>query len=350
MLPSLAHAQHFPPPLREDTGLVRWSGYVQFRYTGIDSDEDLFALRRLKIMVGGNLTPRIQWYVQGLFKDGNATATDGRAYFQEAWIRYAWRKGAQFAVGQFKPPFGRERFTPDFQIATIDRSLATDALTPDGPYIDSFYRDRGVQVDGEPHKRIRYAAGIFDGRGANHQLHGIGPMVVGQAILRVIQDRQVGKLLGLQTGGAYAARWGRDLPFRSCCRTMEAELAHFRGADRRWQIEASVDWGDASLRAEYIRARVRTSTGSGADFAASGYYMQGAKYISKKWQAVLKYEAFDPNLQVHNARDVRQATAGINYYVRRDRFKVMTGYVHRTERSAPVANDCVQVQLQYFIH
>jgi len=54
MLPTLVNAQQFPPPLREGTGLVRWSGYVQFRYTGIDNDEDLFALRRLKLMVGGN--------------------------------------------------------------------------------------------------------------------------------------------------------------------------------------------------------------------------------------------------------------------------------------------------------
>ena len=130
--PPLLLGQQFPPPLREGSGRFRWSGYVQLRYTAIDNDEDLFALRRVKLMIGGNLTPRVQWYAQGLFKDGNASPTDGRAYFQETWLRYAWRKEVQFAVGQFKPPFGRERFTPDFEIVTMDRSLVTDALTPDG--------------------------------------------------------------------------------------------------------------------------------------------------------------------------------------------------------------------------
>ena len=349
--PALVFGQQFPPPLRDGTGRFRWSSYMQLRYTAVENDKDLFALRRLKLMIGGNLTPRVQWYAQGLFKDGNASATDGRVYFQEAWLRYAWRKGVQFAVGQFKPPFGRERFTPDFEIATIDRSLVTDALTPDGPYIDSFYRDRGVQVDGEPHPAIRYAAGVFDGRGARHGFHGVGPLLVGQALFRPIRERPVaGQAFSLQFGGAYAARWGSDLPFRPCCAAMQAELSHFRGADRRWQAEISADWGNASFRGEYMRATLRFSDPLTPAFPASGYYLQLSKYLAPRWQAVVKHEAFDPNLHVRNGKDIWQTTAGLNYYIRQNRVKVMAGYVHRSERVASVANDLVQIQLQYFIH
>lgn len=351
VVPHRMCGQQFPPPLREGNGAFRWASYMQFRYTAIDSEEDLFALRRFKLMAGGNLGPRIQWYVQGLFKDGNAAVTDGRAYFQEAWIRYAWRKQIQFVLGQFKPPFGRERFTPDFEIATMDRSLVTDTLTPDGPYIDSFYRDRGVQIDGELHKRLRYAVGIFDGRGARHQFHGVGPMIVGQAVIRVVQDRRVAQEpLSLQIGGAYGARWGSDLPFRSCCRALEAELSHFRGSDRRWQLEASADWGDVSVRAEYIHAQLHFAGRPSLGYAAAGYYIQGSKYLAPKWQVVLKHEALDPNDRVSNDKDLRQTTAGINYYIRQNRIKIMTGYVHRAERVASIGNDLVQVQMQYFIH
>jgi phosphate-selective porin len=350
-VPNRMCAQQFPPPLREGTDRFRWAGYVQFRYTSIENEEDLFGLRRFKLMAGGNLGPRLQWYVQGLFKDGNASPTDGRGYFQEAWIRYAWRKGIQVVAGQFKPPFGRERFTPDFEIATIDRSLVTDALTPDGPYVDSFYRDRGVQIDGEPHKRIRYAIGAFDGRGAHHQFHGVGPMVVGQAILRVVQQQQVAhQPVSLQLGGAYAARRGSDLPFRSCCPTLERELSHFRGSDRRWQLEVAADWGSLSVRAEYLRAILHFAEQPALGFAASGYYVLGTKYLAPKWQVVIKHETLDPNTRVSNAKDARQTTAGINYYIRQNRIKAMAGYVHREERIAQVANDLVQFQLQYFIH
>ena len=211
---AILSAQVLPPPLQDSTALFRWSSYVQLRYTNVEGGEDLYGLRRLKVMMGGNLTPRIQWYAQGLFKDGNDSPTDGRVYFQEAWLRFAFRKEIQLVVGQFKPPFGRERFTPDFLILTIDRSLVTDALTPDGPYIDSFYRDRGFQLDGELRRGVRYAASVFDGRGANHQFHGIGPMVVGQVLDELVRDRSfLGRPLTLQVGAATAFRWGRDFAF-----------------------------------------------------------------------------------------------------------------------------------------
>lgn len=349
-VPSLVPGQQFPPPLREGGGRFRWSGYVQLRYTAVEDDQDLLALRRLKLMIGGNLSPRVQWYAQGLFKDGNASTTDGRVYFQEAWLRYAWRKELQFAAGQFKPPFGRERFTPDFEIVTMDRSLVTDALTPAGPYADSFYRDRGIQADGEPLPFLRYAAGIFDGRGANHGVHGIGPLLTGQVLFRPFRDRPAaGRAFSLQLGGAYAARWGTDLPFRSCCPERAGVLTHFRGTDRRWQTEVSVDWGGTSVRAEYLRAGLRPSGGTAAAFPASGFYLQVSRYLTPRWQAVIKYEGLDPNLYVRNGKDVRQTTAGLNCYIRKNQMKVMAGYVHRSERVAPIANDLVQLQLQYFV-
>ncbi|MBI4909516.1 MAG: hypothetical protein HY820_38210 [Acidobacteria bacterium] len=343
--------QFFPPPLRGSTSPLRWSGYVQLRYTNVDNGEDLYGLRRVKLMVGGNLSPRVQWYAQALYKDGNASPTDGRVYFQEGWLRFAFRKEAQLVIGQFKPPFGRERFTPDFQILTIDRSLATDALTPDGPYIDSFYRDRGVQLDGEWRSRVRYMAGIFDGRGANHQFHGIGPLVAVQTVYEVFKERPArGGPLTLQLGGATAFRWGKDLPFRSCCARLEQELRHFSGADRRLGLEASAEWGRVSFRAEYLWAGLSFKATPALDSAAHGWYVQGARFPRPKWQAVCKHERFDPNPALHNDKDIRQSTIGINYYVRQNRTKVMAGYVIRQGAVRPFSNNLFQVQLQFFVH
>jgi len=345
-----AVAQMLPPPLRESTSKVRWSSYVQVRYSDIQSGEDLFALRRFKLMVGGDLTPSIQWYAQGLFKDGNDSPTDGKAYFQEAWLRFAIRRGLNLVVGQFKPPFGRERFTPDFQILTMDRSLVTDALTPDGPYIDSFYRDRGFQVDGEIRPGLRYAVGLFDGRGANHWFHGLGPMAVGQVVDELIKERRVlRRPLTVAVGAAAAFRRGTDLPFRPCCEVKE-DISHFRGADRRWGTELSADWGDLSVRAEYMRARLRFADSRGSDFSSSGWYVQGAKYIAPKWQVVAKREAFDPNDRMVNRRDIRQSTLGVNYYIRSNWAKVMASYVVRQERAAPVDDNLLQMQFQLFVH
>ncbi len=349
---SVLQAQVLPSPLRRSTSPVRWSSYIQLRYTNVEDAEDLFGLRRFKLMVGGNLTAKIQWYAQALYKDGNDSPTDGRVYFQEGWLRFGFRKEAQLVVGQFKPPFGRERFTPDFLILTIDRSLVTDALTPDGPYIDSFYRDRGFQVDGELKHGFRYAAAAFDGRGANHQFHGVGPMLVGQLLKEVLRERAVyGRPLTLHIGTAAAFRWARDLPFRPCCPgELAAATEHFRGADRRWGAEVSGDWGDLTVRAEYIRAGLDFTTAGARDLVASGWYVLGAKFIAPKLQAVAKYEQLDPDLSVRSSKDVRQTTIGMNYYIRQSRLKVMAGYVIRQERVQSIVNNLFQVQLQYFLH
>jgi hypothetical protein len=91
--------------------------------------------------------------------------------------------------GQFKPPFGLERFTPSFEIVRIDRSGVTDTLRPVGSYMDSFFSDRVLQVDGAVrHRRSSYAAGVFDGRGANHRFHGVRSLVSGQVRTDVVSE------------------------------------------------------------------------------------------------------------------------------------------------------------------
>lgn len=64
-----------------------WSAYLQVRYTGIEQAEDLYALRRFKLMFFGQLTPHVEYYAQGMFKDGNRSDTDGRPYLQEGWTK-----------------------------------------------------------------------------------------------------------------------------------------------------------------------------------------------------------------------------------------------------------------------
>jgi hypothetical protein len=92
------------------------------------------------------------------------------------------------------------------------------------------------------------------------------------------------------------------------------------------------------------------TNGGGSDFTARVWYTQAAKRSARRWQAVIKYEEFDPDRRVANSKDVRQATLGLNYYLRQSRAKLMAGYVLRHERLHPAANNIFQVQLQYFIH
>jgi phosphate-selective porin len=290
----------------------------------------------------------VQWYAQGLFKDGNESSTDGHAYFQEGWLRFTHSPGVNVSVGQFKPPFGLERFTPDFEIMTIDRSAVTDALTPDGSYVDSFFRDRGLQLDGATtHRRFRYAVGVFDGRGANHGFHGVGPLISGQVRTDVVRNGWHRLRFDLAVGTSYSWRRGLDLPFRSCCERLSASMSHFRGVDRRWSADLSLNSRFVTVRAELIRATFSFDQNPSLDFRASGYYIQAARFLARRWQVVAKFERFDPNHDVHAPNDLTAFTTGLNYYLAANRIKLMTNYV---ARDVGRREHLLQVQIQYFIH
>ena len=125
-------------------------------------------------MLRGSLKPHVQYYIQGIFKEGNGSNTDGSPYLQEAWIKYTGWEYGHLTVGQFKPPFGMERFTSDWKLATLDRPQATDHLIPNGQLGNSFGRDYGAQLDAWlVMKRLHYAAAVFTGNGANifHACH-----------------------------------------------------------------------------------------------------------------------------------------------------------------------------------
>lgn len=76
--------------------------------------------------------------------------------------------------------------------------------------------------------------------------------------------------------------------------------------------------------------------------------MELGKYAGRKWQAVLKFEEFDPNSLVENDRDIRWLTLGWNYYIRGDhRLKLMANYVFRWEQVHERPNDMVLLQFQW---
>lgn len=192
----------------------------------------MYALRRFKLMLGGHLSRHVEYFAQGIFKDGNKSDTDGRAYLQEGWIKFTHWKQAHITIGQFKPPFGLERFTSDAEIFTIDRSQPTDQLIPNGGLGDSFARDRGIQLDGRVARgRLHYAVGFFDGQGANHQFHSIGPLVATRVTYEAVHRQPLaGHPFNLHLGGAASTRRARDINFRGLA------LEHFRGRDTRYWI------------------------------------------------------------------------------------------------------------------
>jgi phosphate-selective porin len=351
---SLAAQQHAEYPHGEPKAkLLEWSSYLQLRYTGIEDGEDLYALRRLKLMLRGSLKPHLQYYVQGIFKDGNESNTDGSPYLQEAWIKYtAWKYG-HLTVGQFKPPFGMERFTPDWKLPTIDRSQATDHLIPNGQLGDSFARDYGAQLDAWlVTKRLYYATAVFSGNGANMSFKGNGPLVTGRLVGVLYRSPpHSGRQDRITLGGAVSTRKDHDQDFAPALPgTAALGYTHFSGRDTRANLQASADFSPVSLRSEYFYAWFDPDRAPLVRMRASGFYVQGAMRFCRKFQGVAKYETFNPDRAVRNKYDLRWTTLGLNWFIRQDRIRLGADYVFKREAVDSFPNNAVLVQFQYFIH
>lgn len=356
LLPVFLAAQEPPPDSSSQAPhqkLFDWSSYLQLRYTGNENAEDLYALRRFKVMVSGYLKPHVKYYVQGIFKDGNGSSTDGRPYLQEAWINYtAWKYG-HITVGQFKPPFGLERFTSDWKLASLDRSQATDHLVPNGQLGDSFARDRGVQLDAWlAAKRLYYAAAVFDGNGANSGFRGNGPLLDGRLVGVLYKaPPQSSRQDRITLGGAVSTRQDHRQNFAAALPgTRALGFSQFSGDDTHLNLEASADFSPVSIRSEYFYAYFNPDRAPLIEVRASGFYVQGALNFRPNLQAVAKYEGFDPNRAVRDRNDLRWTTLGLNWFIRDNRIRLGIDYIFKHELLDSVPNNGVQVQFQFFFH
>jgi phosphate-selective porin len=341
------------PPTEPGPKKFDWSSYFQVRYTGLEQAPDLYSLRRFKVTLFGQPNPHVEYYIQGIFKDGNRSNTDGRAYPQEAWIEFTRWRYAHITIGQFKPPFGMERFTSDAEIFTIDRSEATDHLVPNGALGSSFTRDRGIQVDSwVAQHRLYYAFGVFDGNGANEPFQGNGPLFAGR-IFGVLHrsSKNARRRSRLAAGGAFSTRNVHHLNFSSALPgTASLGYDRFSGRDTRLNLEASADYGPASFRGEYFYAWFDSNRQDLPSVHASGFYVQFSYRFILPLQAVTKYERFDPNRSFLDRNDVRWTTLGVNWYVRENRIRLSADYIFKNEARNSFANNAFELQFQLFLH
>lgn len=193
--------------------------YAQVRFTVPQGARNYLGLRRLKLMVEGDLPDGGHYYAQGIYKDHNRSSTDGQPYLQEAWVRWRLKRG-NLTVGQFKPPFGLERFTADWDLDVIDRSVSTDSLIPNGKLDGGkgFARDRGVQWEARSaDQRLWGAIGLFEGHGANTNPRGLAPLVAARLVWTVPTEptmrcpvrrpRATTTSAGAIPGGTWRPRW-----------------------------------------------------------------------------------------------------------------------------------------------
>jgi len=250
--------------------LPRLSSYVQIRYTENEPGRDAWGLRRSKLIFDGGHSGVVHYHVQLIYKHNNGSKTDDSVYLQDALIKLHVG-GAVWTFGQFKPPFGLERFQSDAWLDFVDRTQATDRLIVNGKLGDSFTRDRGIQVDFGRHGS-KLSLGLFQGGGANMDQHGNGPLgVLHYQYGR--EGRRSGRAWSWKAGLAGSLRHADDLDLAAALKgAHRGDLHHFVGDDRRLNLFVEGLWGRFRGQAELFR--VWLAPDGGASWKAQGAYGQ----------------------------------------------------------------------------
>jgi phosphate-selective porin OprO/OprP len=328
-------------------------GFIQFNAEGGDAFafngnfgqtaiNDRFRLRRARINLTGDFAEQFDFKMEGDFANGDGLSNNRLAFeATDIWINWHQFAAAQIKAGQYKAPFGLEQLTPDTTLYTIERSLPTNAITPE--------RQIGVELWGKPFTSIwpeqkdllTYYAGIFNGNGRNISVNDNNEfMYVGRLELQAFNGKIFGQKSFLKLGGD--GLWSRDEAGTSISTAgnllvnADGSLSPFTlpSADERaaWSVDAWLEVGPFDLIGEYLQEHVEGRTVNGVaptfgNFTTDGFYVTGAYFlVPKKLQAVVQWQYLNPGQKGNDG--LYSILGGLNYYIRGDDLKLMVNYIH----------------------
>jgi phosphate-selective porin OprO and OprP len=304
--------------------------------------KDRFRLRRARINLAGDYAEQFDFKMEGDFANSDGLSSNRLAFeATDIWINWHQFAAAQIKAGQYKAPFGLEQLTPDTALYTIERSLPTNAITPE--------RQIGVELWGKPFTSIwpeqkdllTYYAGIFNGNGRNISVNDNNEfMYVGRLELQPFNGKIFGQKSFLKLGGD--GLWSRDAAGTSISTAgnllvnADGSLSPFTlpSADERaaWSVDAWLEVGPFDLIGEYLQERVEGRTVNGvaptfSNFMTDGFYVTGGYFLlPKKLQAVVQWQYLNPGQKGNDG--LYSILGGLNYYIHGDDLKLMVNYIH----------------------
>jgi len=299
-------------------------GYLQsqYDYTFSDPGESSFKFKRARIGVRGKVLDDFSYYF--MLETSPFIGSSGDAYIMDAFISYNKYNWARVSLGSYKQPFSLELVTPCHSLVTIDRSTVVDQLVAP-------QRDFGIGLfGGNKYTKLNYAIALMNGRGLGVVDNNTNKDVVGRVTYKITDF--------LTLGGSF--RYGYPNNNVDNRTTFGGEIA-LKFNNLKIQGEYIYDEGD------YNRA---AGGGCGATPVELGEKRDGAyimAYYDTKWkvQPVLKYEYFDPNIDVAKIGYQEMMTLGVNYFVN-DMIRVQVNYQAHIETHINVDNDMLLAQVQ----
>jgi hypothetical protein len=303
---------------------LKFSGLAQMWYqAGDEGFVDTFRLRRLRLYISGNVTPRARFMVmvdpskaldinQDRVTLGGSTVVDGVAVnqgtriLQDAYFALRLASRLEVQVGQFKLPMNFEGSAPLQELPVVERSLITSDRSRGGRFGD--LRDVGVMARGE-FANLEYRLGVFNelGSSQNDVDRDDGKAVAGRLTYRT-------PVRGLRVGG-FGAWDGAAAP----------DVVHRR----------------AGLDAGYERGRLRLTgelaAGRDGEARRRGYFGTVSWRVRPVIDLTARLDVFDPDTRFDTSRaDVaeRDYIGAVSYYVSGNNVKCQAEYLRKTYRAA----------------
>jgi phosphate-selective porin OprO and OprP len=286
------------------------NGFVQGRFTEAPGTTNTFEIRRARLIFDGKLTDAIGYQVQ---LDGvKPQLLDAKIDFNPAH---------QFGVtiGQFKIPFSTESYTSDNLLSFVERSTVVNSFAP-GRDNSSNARDIGIQFLGKILRfrgadRVEYFAGVFNGAGINTKDDNHYKDTAARLILRPL--KQVALVGNYYSGATGIKELGRE----------------------RADLEVNFRQGPISASAEYI-------WGHDGPIHRHGWYAQSGYRASKHWEALFRFDKFDPRQHTATLTAVNNYVIGTNYFLN-SYVKLQANYDRQHDLIARRSANVVLLQTQF---
>ncbi|MEA2490547.1 MAG: phosphate-selective porin OprO and OprP [Acidobacteriota bacterium] len=272
-------------------------------------DNDRFYVRRARLSTQGKFVEHFDFKVEMELSGALGAASGMRTQMTDAFITWTQHPAASLRLGQFKSPYGFEQLYPDQRLPTPERALGTDRLT--------LGRQIGLQLFGElANKRLTYALGAFNGNGVNTSVNDDeGLLTVGRLAGKVYETKGIRWSVGVDgfRGEDRAVTVAPELGFAGNT---------FAGNRHGWGVDTQVVAGPVELWVEALNTTHDPLAGVTRD--SRSLMVQGSYWLTKKLQAIGRWESFEPSA---NVDALSGWLIGGSYAIKGDDVKLQLNYV-----------------------
>jgi hypothetical protein len=363
ILPSRSNAQGCVETSGDEA--ITIIGFLQpeFRYdffgedaAGKSLDQSSLYFNRARLGVAGNIPYDFNYYLMvELSPTINGAKTSTAPFLLDAFIGYnRFAPYLKASFGQFKAPFGIELPTPCHKLHTIRRSLVVEQLVHP-------WRDLTFMIYGSTGKLNLFGTKVENQIGYNLALTN-GTGIFNGRLTGGTDDNNKRDLIGRLTihpvefitlGASY--RFGKQPP-KATTVTEDDER-------NRFGFDVELKYKNFLVQGEFVQGKdigsYTVGGGCGGDVevkegtkSRNGFFAQAAYMTPWKIQPVIKFETFDPDLDLDAPTTIEEAienttTFGFNYFFN-DRTRVQINYLYNAEENGDVEipNDAILVQFQ----